>query len=72
MFSEGINHGVGLIICHVGCIAVVVVNIGQPKIAMLFKPFILILKGVGGTVVNGSGLGNALELFTMMFHTELT
>ena len=53
VFSEGINHEVGLIICRVGCIAVVVVKIGQLTIVMLFKPFILILRGVSGTVDNG-------------------
>ena len=72
MFSEGINHGVGLIICRVGGIVVVVVKIDQPAIVMLFKPFILILRRVSGSVDNGPLLGDALKLFTMMFHTEHT
>ena len=71
MFSEGINHGVGLIICHAGCIAVVVVKIGQLLIVMRFKPFILVLGGVtSGAIDYGSGFCDALELFTIVFHTE--
>ena len=57
MFSESINHRVGLIICCIGCIAVVVVKIGQPTIVRLFKLFILILWGVSGGDDNGLGLG---------------
>ena len=72
MFSEGINHGVGLIICRVGCIAIVVVEVGQPTIVMIFKSFILILWDISDAVVNGPGLDDVLELFTMMFHTECT
>ena len=72
MFSEGVNHGMGLIIFCVRCITIVVVEVGQPTILMTFKLFILILCRIGYAVVTGPGLGDALELFTVMFHTEST
>ena len=72
MFSKGVNHGVSLIICCVRCIGIVVVEVGQLTIVMTFKSFILILREVSDAVVNGLELGDALELFNMMFHTERT
>ena len=53
MFSEGINDKVSLVICHAGCIAVVVVKIDQPTIVILFKPCILILERVSSAVDTG-------------------
>ena len=54
------------------CIAIVVVEVGQRTIVMVFKPFILILWGISDAIGNGPGLGDALELFAMMFYTEST
>ena len=72
MFSEGVNHRVGLIMFCFRCITIVVVEVGQPTIVMLLKPFILILWGCSVAVGNGPLLGDALELFSLMLHTEGT
>ena len=66
--SEGINNGVGLIICCAG--GIVVVKISQPLILIRFKPFILVLGRVSGAVDNVPGFRDALELFAMVFCTE--
>ena len=54
MFSEDVNHGMGLIICCVRYITIVVVEVSQPTIVMLLKPFILIMWESSVAVGNGS------------------
>ena len=68
--SECTNNGMDLVTRSAGGIAVVVVEVSQLLIVMLFKALILILGRGSGAVDNVPRFRNTLELFAMVFCTE--